>query len=58
MYIAKIDDIVEKYNNTYHLIIKIKPFNVESRTYNNFVKKIMIKTLNLKLEIIWEYQNI
>ena len=58
MYIAKIDDKVEKYNNTYHLITKIKPFNVESRTYNNFVKKIIIKTLNLKLEIIWEYQNI
>ena len=31
-YINKLDDIVKKYNNTYHRTIKIKPVNVKSST--------------------------
>ena len=31
-YINKLDDIVKKYNNTYHRTIKIKPVNVKSIT--------------------------
>ena len=34
MYIDKSDDIVNEYNNTYHRIIKIKPLEVKSSTYN------------------------
>ena len=52
MYIDKLDDIVNKYNNTYHSTIKIKPVDVKSNTYN----KLMVKILNIKLEIILEYQ--
>ena len=33
MYIAKLDDIVNKYNNTYHSTIKIKPVDVNSNIY-------------------------
>ena len=33
MYIDKLNDIVNKCNNTYHSAIKMEPFDVESNTY-------------------------
>ena len=33
MYIDKLDNIVKKYNNTYHSTIKMKPPGVKSSTY-------------------------
>ena len=39
MYIDKLDDILNKYNNTYHSTIKIKPVDVKSSTYINFNKE-------------------
>ena len=33
MYIEKLDDIVDKYNNTYHCAIKKKPGGVRSGMY-------------------------
>ena len=33
VYIDKLDYIVNKYNNTYHNTIKMKPVNVKSSTY-------------------------
>ena len=33
VYIDKLDDIINKYNNTYHSIIKMKPVDVKSNTY-------------------------
>ena len=33
VYIDKLDNIVNKYNNTYHSIIKMKPVDVKSSTY-------------------------
>ena len=38
--IYKFDDIVNKYNNTYHSPIKMKPADVKSSTYINFSKEI------------------
>ena len=35
MYIDKLDDIVNKYNNTYHSTIKMKLVDVKSSTYIN-----------------------
>ena len=32
VYIDKLDDIVNKYNNTYHSTIKMKPVDVKSNT--------------------------
>ena len=57
MYIDKLDDIVNKYNNTYHSTIKMKPVDVKSNTYNNSSKGINGKILNLKSVILLEYQN-
>ena len=58
VHIDKLDDIFNKYNNTYHSTIKMKPFEVKLNTYIDSVKKLMIKIRNLKLVIILEYQNI
>ena len=33
MYIDKLDDIINKYNNTYHNAIKIKPVDVKTNIY-------------------------
>ena len=33
MNIDKLDDIFNKYNNTYHSTIKMKPDNMKTRTY-------------------------
>ena len=58
VYIDKLDEIVNKCNNTYHNTIKMKPVDVNSTTYIDSSKKYMIKILNLKLGILLEYQNI
>ena len=39
MYIDTLDEIVNKYNNTYHLTIKMKLADVKSRTYIDFNKE-------------------
>ena len=58
MYIDKLDDIVNKYNNAYHSTIKMKSIDVKLNTYISSIKKLMIKILNLKLVILSEYKNI
>ena len=40
VYIDKLDDIVNKCNNTYHGIIKMKPVDVKSNTYIDSSKEI------------------
>ena len=40
VYIDKLDDIVDEYNNTYHTIIKMKPIDVKDNTYINTSKEI------------------
>ena len=39
VYIDKLDDIVNKYKNTYHRTIKIKPVDIKSSTYIDFNKE-------------------
>ena len=41
MYIDNLDDIVNKYNNTYHISIKIKPIDVTFSTYTDLWKSII-----------------
>ena len=43
MYIDKLDDIVNEYNNTYHRTIKTKPIDVKDNTYVNIGKKVKNK---------------
>ena len=38
VYIDKLDNIVNKYNNTYHSTIKMKPVDEKSSTYIDFSK--------------------
>ena len=40
MYIDKLDDIVNEYNNTYLRTIKIKPIDVKDNTYINVDKQV------------------
>ena len=40
VYIDKLDDIVNNYDNTYHSTIEMKPVDVESNTYINSSKEI------------------
>ena len=40
VYIDKLDDIVNEYNNTYHTTIKMKPIDVKDNTYFNTDKEI------------------
>ena len=56
--IDKLDDIVNKYSNTYHSTIKMKPIDVKSKTYIDSSKEINDKDIDLKLVILLEYQNI
>ena len=39
VYIGKLDDIVNEYNNTYHRTIKMKPVDVKDNTYIDFKKE-------------------
>ena len=40
VYIDKLDDIVHKYNNKKHIIIKMKPIDVKDNTYIDFGKEV------------------
>ena len=58
VYIDKLDDIFNKYNDTYHSTIKMKPADVKSSTYVKSGKEMNNKDSNLKLVILLQYQNI
>ena len=49
VYIDKLDDIVNKYNNTYHRTIKIKSTGVKSSTYIDSSKEINNKDPKFKI---------
>ena len=50
VYINKLDDIVNEYNNTYHTTIKMKPIDVKDNTYIN-TSKIYTFLLKATLQI-------
>ena len=52
VYIGKLDDIVNQYNNKYHTASKMKPVDVKNNTYIDFKKKLIMQILNLKLVIM------
>ena len=49
VYIDKLDNIVDKYNNTYHTTIKMKPIDVKDNTYINADKEINNKDPKFKV---------
>ena len=52
VYVDKLDNIVSEQDNAYRRTIKMKAFDVKDNTYIHFIKKLMIKILNLKLVIM------
>ena len=48
MYVDKLDDVVNKYSNTYHKTIKIKPADIKSNKYINPDKEINNKSPKFK----------
>ena len=56
VYIDKLEDTVNKYNNTYHSTIETKPVDVKRSTSIDSSKEIKM-ILNLKLVTLLEYQN-
>ena len=55
VYFDVLDDIVNKYNNTVHRTIKMKPIDVKDNTYVDSKKEVNDKDPNLKLEIMSEF---
>ena len=56
-----LDDIVKKYNNTYHTLIKMKPVDVKNNTYIHFKKEPNYKNPKFKVGddvTISKYKNI
>ena len=49
VYIDKLDDMVDEYNNTYHTTIKMKPIDVKDNRYINTSKKINYKDPKFKV---------
>ena len=49
VYIDKLDDIVDEYNNTYHRIIKMKPIEVKDNTYIDSIKDVNDKDSKFKV---------
>ena len=49
IYIDKLDDIVDEYNNTYHRAIKMKPTDVKNSTYINIYKELNDNDQNVRL---------
>ena len=49
MYIEKLDDIVNKYNNSFNSTVKMKHIDVKSSTYTDFDIENNEKVINLKL---------
>ena len=48
VYIDKLDDVVKKYDNTYHTTIKMKPVDVKDNTYIDFKKEVNDKDPKFK----------
>ena len=60
VYIDKLKDVVNEYNDTSHRTIKMKPINVRDSTYVNFGKKVNDKDPKFKTgdhAIISKYKN-
>ena len=50
VYVDKLGDIVNKYNNTCHRTIKMKPVDVKSSAYIDFSKEIDDKDPKFKID--------
>ena len=58
VYFNVLDDIVKKYNNTWHSSIKMKPKDVKDDFLLSIVKNLIKKILSLKQVIMLRFQSI
>ena len=58
VYFYVLDDIVDKYNNTYHSSIKMKPKDVTDNSFVEYSEESNKKILNLNLLIMLEFLSI
>ena len=58
VYIDKLEDIVNKYSNTYHSTIKMEPVNIKANTYLDSSKEINNKDPKFNIFILLKYQNV
>ena len=61
VYINKLDDMANEYNNTYHRTIKMKPVDVKENAYTDFKKEVNDKDPKFKVDNhvkISKYKNI
>ena len=61
VYIKKLDDMVNKYNNTYYRTIKMKPFDVKASMYIDFIQERNKKDPKFKAGVhvrISKYKNV
>ena len=59
--INKLGNIVNEYNNTYHITIKMKPVDVKDNTYVDSIKEVNDKDFKFKVDDhlrISKYKNI
>ena len=49
-YIDKLDDVFNKYNNTVHTTIKMKPIDVKDNSYIDFTKEVNDKEPKFKVD--------
>ena len=59
--INKLGNIVNEYNNTYHITIKMKPVDVKDNTYIDSIKEVNDKDFKFKVDDhlrISKYKNI
>ena len=49
VYIDKLDDVINEYNNTYRRKIKMKPIQIKDSTYIDSVKELNVKDPKFKV---------
>ena len=49
VFVDKLDDVINKYNNTYHRTIKMKPMDIKSSTYIDSSKETNDKETKFKI---------
>ena len=50
VYVDKLDDAVNEYNNTYHRTIKMKPIKIKGNTYFDYIKEVNNKDPKFKVD--------
>ena len=50
VYVDKLDDAVNEYNNTYHRTIKMRPIKIKNNTYFDYIKEFNNKDPKFKVD--------